>query len=280
MQLQFDPGAPPHDPHLYDCVGVADGVERLEDVDESAIARYREQGYLVIERAFGSEEVQAALEGLVGLILGKSPEFKNILFEAKAREILPTLSVDQRQDAVRKLMSFTRFDPGLRALAEHPRLLAVIHRLLAGPHELFQEMALIKPPRLGREKPWHQDHSYFDLPLDCPIIGVWIALDETTIENGCMHIMPGWHRTPRVHFNRRDWQICDGEMLGHPCLAVPLRPGGCLLFDGKLPHGTPANTSSKRRRAVQYHYIPAVARRTSKAERMAVFGSEGKNVSC
>ena len=58
-------------------------------------------------------------------------------------------------------------------------------------------MALLKPPR-GREKPWHQDHAYFNLPLDTPIVGVWIALDEATPENGCMHVIPGSHREGRA----------------------------------------------------------------------------------
>lgn len=278
--LQFDDETGPHPPELYTPSGVAEGLDGWDAVDEQALVRYHEQGYLVVHRAFTQEEVNAGLEGLVGLVSGKCPEFKNISFEAKAREILPTLSPEQKQDAVRKLMSFTRFDAGLKRLAEHPRLLGVVQRILEGPHELFQEMALIKPPRLGREKPWHQDHSYFDLPIDTRIIGVWIALDEATIENGCMHIMPGWHKTPRVHFTRRDWQLCDSEILGRKCLAVPLKPGGCLFFDGKMPHGTPPNTSSHRRRAVQYHYIPAQTKRTTKQERMAIFGSEGKDVTC
>ena len=38
------------------------------------------------------------------------------------------------------------------------------------------------------------------------------ALDEATTENGCMHIIPGGHMEPIVHFKRRDWQICDEEV--------------------------------------------------------------------
>jgi phytanoyl-CoA hydroxylase len=83
-----------------------------------------------------------------------------------------------------------------------------------------------------------------------------------------------------VHFKRRDWQICDDQVATNRVVAVPLQPGGCLFFDGLMPHGTPATRSPKRRRALQLHYIPASAERTTTEERMAVFGSDGKDVTC
>ena len=62
--------------------------------------------------------------------------------------------------------------------------------------------------------------------------------------------------------------------------AAPLAPGGCLFFDSMLHHGTPANASPQRRRALQFVYVPASAVRITQAERLAVFGSEGKDVTC
>lgn len=96
-----------------------------------------------------------------------------------------------------------------------------------------------------------------------------------------MHIIPGSHRQgPVVHFKRRDWQICDDHVDTTGILAVPLQPGGLLLFDGLLPHGTPPTRSPRRRRALQFHYIPARTGRITEDQRMAVFGSEGKDVTC
>jgi hypothetical protein len=116
----------------------------------------------------------------------------------------------------------------------------------------------------------------FDLPLDTPVVGVWIAIDAATLDNGCMHLLDGGHRAgPRPHFAIRDWQLCDAEMLGVDSVAVPLAPGGALFFDGLLPHGTPTNLSERRRRAVQLHFCPAGSRRVSKAERFSVFGDRG-----
>ena len=113
------------------------------------------------------------------------------------------------------------------------------------------------------------------------MVTAWIALNEASVENGCMFLIPGSHREgPVVHFKRRDWQICDDQVQTERVVAAPLRPGGVLLFDSYLHHGTPANASPRRRRALQFVYVPSAAGRITPAERLAVFGSEGKDVQC
>ena len=274
-----------HAPELYTVRTVADGVRGgLDALTDAHIAQYHEQGYLVVHDAFTPDEVQQALAGLVHLIGGGNPNFRGIQFEAAAKDVLDTLTAEQRQDAVRKLMWFAEFDARLDAMAHHPKLMSVVGRLLSDvaitPPVLFQDQALLKPPRLGREKPWHQDKAYFNMDKREPVVGVWVALDEATLDNGCMHLLPELGREPIVHFQRRDWQVCDTLVLGKQCIAAPLKPGGLLLFDGLLVHGTPHNSSSQRRRAVQFHYHVARFPKVSNEERMAVFGEEGKDVEC
>lgn len=278
----FDLVADMHAPELYQPIDTARGVDRLEDIGPEEISFYREQGYLVVRQAFTPPEIQAATDGLVDLIMGKRPDFKHVYFEGKAKEILATLTPDQRQDAVRKIGMFIEFDARLKAISHHAGMLQAIAKLMGGAEPtMFQDMALIKPPRLGREKPWHQDKAYFDYPLDTPVVGTWIALDEATIENGCMQILPGRHKEgPILHFQRRDWQICDRTILGTKSVAVPLAPGGLLLFDGMMPHGTPHNSSPKRRRALQFHYAPTGVTKAATEERLKHFGGEGNNVTC
>jgi len=289
-QAEFDPehaqfdvaSEEMHAPELYQPVAEVAGVETFDQIGPREIAVYREQGCLTVRHAFSTREVADALTGLIGLIMGENPEFKGVWFEAKAKAILPTLNAEQRQDGVRKLGDFVNFDARLKALAEHPAMLKVVRKFL-GDREpmMFQDMALIKPPLLGREKPWHQDKAYFEFPLTTPVVGVWIALDEATVENGCMQVLPGRHKDgPITHFQKRDWQICDATIMGTKSAAAPLPPGGLLFFDGMMPHGTPNNRSLKRRRALQFHYAPAGVVKEAKEERLRNFGSEGKNVTC
>ena len=111
--------------------------------------------------------------------------------------------------------------------------------------------------------------------------GVWIALDEATYENGCMHVIPGSHNEgPIPHVRRRDWQICDSHVARARDVVVPLAPGSALFFDGLLHHGTPENRTATRRRALQFHYLRPDAITTSDAERLLTFGPEGADAEC
>jgi copper chaperone CopZ len=81
--------------------------------------------------------------------------------------------------------------------------LVLMGRLLEALPERFQDMALLKPPRLGREKPWHQDAAYFRGSDPHLMFGVWIALDPATRENGCMEVIPRSHLAgPAPHVPR------------------------------------------------------------------------------
>ena len=73
---------------------------------------------------------------------------------------------------------------------------------------------------------------------------------------------------------RRDWQICDSKVPTARDVVVPLPSGAALFFDGLLHHGTPANTTSTRRRALQFHYLRRDAVTTSDDERLLVFGPD------
>lgn len=270
-----------HDPKLYSRKAVIEGVQGgFDAITEAHIAQYREYGFLSIENAFTPDEVRDGLDGMVHLINGGNPDFRGVQFEASVRGKLDTISSQQRQDAVRKLMWFVDYEPRLHALAYHPKLIALLTQLIGTTPTMFQDMGLMKPPKIGREKPWHQDKAYFNIDTRERVVGCWLALDEATVDNGCMHLMPQFPLRPIVHFKRRDWQICDTEILGNECVAAPLKPGGILLFDGLLVHGTPHNNSSARRRAVQFHYHGNQYPKIDNTDRLALFGSEGKEVYC
>lgn len=276
-----------HDPDLYRHDRTADRLDGLQGIGEDEVELFREQGYLAVANAFTEEEISAAMDGFMHLALGRHREYGGFDIEPRARDAFESLSGDARIDSLRKLMFFVNFDERLHALAYHPDLLDTLRRLMGSDElEMFQDMALIKPPRIGREKPWHQDCAYFKVPPTTPVVGVWIALDPVSIENGCMHVLHGAHKEgPQIHFHRRDWQICDtdSEQLHseeHPVVAVPLEPGGCLFFAGLLPHGTPHNFSDSRRRALQYHYRPTETPEISQDDMDEIYGSEGKDAEC
>jgi phytanoyl-CoA hydroxylase len=280
-EFKIDLGCEEHDPELYAHESLAHEIGSFAEFSQADLDFYLEHGYLAVKRAFSVEEVRSALDGLNHLIEGGNPEFKGLQFEARIDQPEVKSTARERLDQIRKVLWFVDYDERLKALSEHSGLKDVVERIIGGKCELFQDMALLKPPKVGREKPWHQDHAYFNYPLGTRCVGVWIALDEAGIENGCMRLRPGSHlEGPVIHFQRRDWQICDRDVKRERVVAAPLPPGGCLLFDSMLHHGTPANRSNARRRALQFHYKPAGLKESPVQDRLEVFGSEGKDVSC
>ncbi|MCY4466169.1 MAG: phytanoyl-CoA dioxygenase family protein [Chloroflexi bacterium] len=273
-------GAAPPPPGMYDFAAqVRSGSDGFDNVSDSDIAQFHALGFLVLHNAFDAAQVESARAGLQAAILRGGD---NISYEAGARDQLPRLSQDKRLDSVRKLMPIIDSDARLRQCAENLLLLDVVGRILGEQPALSQDMALLKPPLIGREKPWHQDMAYFDYPGGTTILGVWIALDETLPENGCMMLIPGSHlEGPVLHFQRRDWQICDTDVPVGRSVAVPLSPGGCLLFHCLLQHGTPPSRSRRRRWALQFHYHGvSVEALPDSAHRLQVFGADGKDASC
>lgn len=268
---------------LYKTVASVTALQGLPEDPANIADQYRQAGFVSIDNAFTPDQIAGLLDALFQLTVRELPEKTQLQFEALAAgKDLATMDPEERLDYVRKLMWFVDLDPRIEAMAYEPKLIQVVEHLLGAPAEMFQEMALLKPPGIGREKPWHQDHAYFNLPEGTHVIGVWIALDDTWPENGCMHFLPGGHyEGPIPHFNRRDWQICDTEILKRgQAVATPLKAGGCLIFDGLVPHGTPQNRTNTRRRALQFHYVAKDTPRTTTEQRMELFGAEGKDVQC
>ena len=276
---EFRAEAPPAG--LYDFRRqVTTGIDGFGAATEADIEAFHALGFMVLHNAIDGAAIETARAGVHDLMLRR--DAGNIIFEAVVGEDFDALPDEARLDSVRKMMPIVPYDTRLKAAAQNPELLALIARIMGEPPALSQDMAMLKPPRIGREKPWHQDMAYFDYPTGTMIIGAWIALDEAQPENGCMMVIPGsQHDGPMPHWTRRDWQICDSDVQLGKITAVPLPPGGCLLFHCLLHHGTPPTRSRRRRWALQFHYRPQSAIPLPNSDlRLSVFGTEGKDATC
>ncbi|MEM1446856.1 MAG: phytanoyl-CoA dioxygenase family protein [Planctomycetota bacterium] len=270
--------SPAYDTALYTPDRVADLLPGPGALDDAAVATYLDQGFLAIADVLTPTEVTREIQRVEDFAAGRVEGYDGVQEDA---------GVDPGKDSnasdrVRKLWFTPTQAHELDVPVAHPTILSIVSRLMENrAPKLYQAMALLKPPHGGGEKPWHQDHAYFNVPLGQRIVGVWIALDQATAANGCVQLLPGQHKDgPVPHFKRRDWQICDTNILGQTSVAAELPPGGALFFDALAPHGTPMNNSTQRRRAMQFHYYPQDAPDWTDEQRMAVFGSEGKDVYC
>jgi phytanoyl-CoA hydroxylase len=221
------------------------------------IAQYRRDGYVVLRNLLGPNHIAACKQELTDLAFGRIPAGDTKLMFETGIDVA-RLAPEEREFAIRKYMDFCDAGDALRAAAFSRRLHLALDQLLGQGRVLFQEMALVKPPRIGSEKPWHQDAAYFRVKDPGLVVGVWIALDEALRANGCMQVVPGSHLgggVPHVHEN--DFNLCriiPGKVDLDARLAIEMQPGDALVFHGLIHHFTEANHSNMRRRAVQYHY--------------------------
>ncbi len=120
---------------------------------------------------------------------------------------------------------------------------------LIGPRlDCFLSQFIFKNPGAWGQ-PWHQDSFYFPFEPPRPITGVWLAVTEATLTNGCLHVLPGSHREP-VHEHVPDArpganygyvEIVDHDMAAS--VPVLMDPGDLLLFDSHLMHRSTDNES-------------------------------------
>ena len=103
----------------------------------------------------------------------------------------------------------------------------------------------------AKEIPWHQDHNYW--PLEPPIIAsAWIAIDESTVENSCLQVIPGSHRRTLPHVRAtEDMGFAEMGDLDYLDLSqavdLEMRPGEFILFNERTVHHSESNRSQKRR---------------------------------
>ncbi|MFT7473854.1 MAG: phytanoyl-CoA hydroxylase [Verrucomicrobiales bacterium] len=131
---------------------------------------------------------------------------------------------------------------------------------------LLQSMVIFKHPEIGGEVPPHTDHTFLWTEPQS-VIGLWVAIDEATQENGCMWALPKGHEVPvKSRFLRTadgsgtEMQILDDSPYPDDGW-VPLEasPGTIIALHGSLPHRSAPNLSSKPRLAFTLHCVESTA---------------------
>jgi phytanoyl-CoA hydroxylase len=130
---------------------------------------------------------------------------------------------------------------------------------------LLQSMYIFKQPNIGSEVNCHQDSTFlYTEPID--IVGLWFALEDATIENGCLWAIPGGHRKGlKSRWVRSGagmkFEIFDEEPWDEKGLvALEVPKGSLILLHGLLPHRSFENKSPRSRQAYTVHLIPEDAK--------------------
>ncbi|MBK8301990.1 MAG: phytanoyl-CoA dioxygenase family protein [Pyrinomonadaceae bacterium] len=157
-------------------------------------------------------------------------------------------------------------DPVYNNFSRSPQMKRLAAELCIADSLLIQSMHIFKHVEIGGVVDVHQDSTFlYTEPLSC--VGFWFALEDATIDNGCLWAKPGGHQTAlRSWFRRKDtggteFTIFDASPIDMTeMIPLEVKKGTCIVLDGLVPHYSLPNTSSKSRRAYTVHTISRDAR--------------------
>lgn len=228
----------------------------LQPLSDRQVAAYTRDGYL----DGGPLLTVAEVEEL-------RAEFDRVIAERDRQDIpQPVQIANWGSDGLElwQVINIFQASPAYARLLRHPRLAAMLGQLAGGPVHLWHDQIQYKPAGHGGVNWWHQDAPYWTVlaPKDS-LLTAWIALDEVSLDNGCMSMVPGSHRwgdtIDHLHAcgeRSRDFWRSLGEMHGDEPVRVVPRPvalGGVHFHHALTWHGSHENRSARPRRAIAVH---------------------------
>jgi ectoine hydroxylase-related dioxygenase (phytanoyl-CoA dioxygenase family) len=219
----------------------------------SAVEQYERDGYVVFREVLDADLIREASDH-VEWLMRRHP--------------------DHRPELLHHYLMTN--DPFWVRLISDDRLLDIAE-LFVGPHiALFASHYLCKMPGEGLPVLWHQDGSYWPLePME--VVTLWLAVDDSLPENGCMRVIPGTQGMDLQKLERRtdvanvlSSQIDPALVEESKAVDLVLKAGDVSVHHPNIIHGSNANSSAKRRCGLTIRYIPTTTRiRTKENERWA-----------
>ena len=173
--------------------------------------------------------------------------------------------VQPREQCINKIgHALHELDPVFSAISRQQVLGQVATDLGVQQAQIHQSMYIFKQPHIGGEVKWHQDATFF-YTTPSSVLTYWFAVEDATLENGCLWVEPGGQRGPL-----RERFVREGDITTMTALddtpwptrdeGIPLEVGAGTLvcFHGHLPHYSAPNRSQKSRQAYTLHVTDAV----------------------
>ena len=238
----FDPGPPP-------------AGELAVTLTESQVDAFHRDGFVAVGRVTTVAELDWLRDVVDHLFSAKVGGFRGAYFDLSRpynsegedsvpQVLYPSSRVRELQDTI------------LRRVG-----LAVASQLLEadpGDIQVWDHM-IRKPPRHGQELPWHQDEAYWDTGFRYKAIGCWMPLDDATVDNGCLHFLPGSHLGPVLpHRHIGDDPAVHGLETDvdddRDAVAVELAAGEATFHHCRTLHRSGPNRTDGQRRAYANEY--------------------------
>ena len=158
-------------------------------------------------------------------------------------------------------------DPVFKQFSHNVRIKAIVQALGCAEPQIYQSMYIFKQPKIGGVIRWHQDATYF-YTTPITVTTLWFAVEDATIQNGCIQVKKGGGSTPLKEQFTRDEN--DNTALiqldntpwpkDEEAMPLEVKKGSLIVFNGLLPHFSAPNVSDKSRHAFTLHITCATSK--------------------
>jgi phytanoyl-CoA hydroxylase len=234
----------------------------MNKLSKDQIEKYQVDGFLVIENFLSGDELEIWRLAL-----------EEALINRKGNKLPGRASVYGKGDDADKSYYDNVFDQRINLWQDNEKMRGIMldERIgkmaaeLSGAEgiRIWHDQALIKKP-WANPTSWHLDTPYWSFS-DRRALSIWVALDDATLENGCLFFIPGSHKhttfeNPGIGKNMDAIFDYYPQFKSAKSVAAPMRAGSCSFHNGLTIHGAHANMTSGFRRAMTCAYMPHESR--------------------
>jgi phytanoyl-CoA hydroxylase len=227
-----------------------------------AARQLNENGFVVLEGLFEEEEIAPVSEEIDAVITGKAHYFpeSDLFYEPGSNPA-----------RLRNAFRLHQHNPLFMEVARNPKIVAVLENALGGPLRLYSSHLFAKPGRVGTVVPRHQDIAYWPFePYE--MVTAWIALDDSTISNGCVRFVAGSNKLGLLPHGPSGVQgntlsLADEKQIaGMEERPAEARRGSVILHHCLTVHRSEPNLSPQPRRGLGYIYMSPRVRLTDPSQ--------------
>lgn len=216
------------------------------------LAAYRTDGFVHGVSILSTEQVTKLRDGLEDIVKKRN---------ARVSELI---GFDPKENSpMTYLQGAWMIDEAIHDLVFHPAITVKLSQLLNTPRVRFwHDQVFYKPAKTGGNVAWHQDYSYWQRSTPSQHITVWIGLDDSRIDNGCLRAVPGSFKWPLLEMpnlmgdmDGLNKYLTPEQLAQFKPMALEQACGTCSFHHDHTVHGSYPNSSDRPRRAIVLNYM-------------------------